>query len=153
MTMTERLLPGTRLAPNAADVAAKIMDGEAILINLTDGMYFSLDAAGGLVWELVEARATLQDMASVVSRHYDVDADRAARDVRQLAQELLDARLVLVSAEDGGSAWVDRPSPAEGRLPYAPPKLNAYHDMTELLALDPPHPGLADTLSRPLADA
>jgi hypothetical protein len=153
MTMTERLLPGTRLAPNAADVAAKIMDGEAILINLTDGMYFSLDAAGGLVWALVEARATLEDMANVVSGHYDVDVDRAARDVHQLAQELLDARLVLVSEEDGEPAGAGRPLPSEARLPYAPPKLNAYHDMTELLALDPPHPGLADTLSRPLTDA
>ena len=40
----------THLVPNVAEVAAKVMDGEAILINLANGMYYSMDGAGGFLW-------------------------------------------------------------------------------------------------------
>jgi hypothetical protein len=33
---------------------------------------------------------------------------------------------------------------AEQKSAYEPPKLNAYRDMGDLLALDPPMPGLED---------
>ena len=34
------------LKPNSDGVASKIVDGEAILINLSNGMYYSMDAVG-----------------------------------------------------------------------------------------------------------
>jgi hypothetical protein len=59
-------------------------------------------------------------------------------------QELVQENLV-VATENG------KPSPAEAiteqqdKLPYELPKLNIYRDMGDLLALDPPVPGLGDT--------
>ncbi len=42
------------LKPNDTHVAAKVFDGEAIIMNLTTGMYFSADKVGASVWELIE---------------------------------------------------------------------------------------------------
>ena len=137
-----------RLCPNREEVAAKVLDGEAILINLSNGMYFSLDLAGGLVWQLIEAECTIGEIAETVCLHYDVDAGRAGADVRRLADDLIAASLVRTSAAP--SSLRERPAVAGERLLYEAPRLNAYYDMAELLALDPPHPGLADTLSKPL---
>jgi hypothetical protein len=42
------------LRPHTEEVAAKGIDGEAILINLSNGIYYSLDNVGGLIWELID---------------------------------------------------------------------------------------------------
>jgi len=131
-----------KLRPNSADVAAKVVDGEAILINLSNGMYYSMDSVGGLIWSMIEQGHDLGDVAATIERHYEVDRDTAERDVQALARALLDEGLVVPS--DGGSApdanGVQLPPAADG---YAPPQLNKFDDMVDLFALDPPLPELS----------
>ena len=45
-------MPGlqSRLKPNEEEVAAKVLDGEAILINLSNGAYYSTDKRGAFIW-------------------------------------------------------------------------------------------------------
>jgi hypothetical protein len=137
------LTPQDRLSPNEAEVAAKVLDGEAIMINLSNGMYYSMDKAGGLIWEMIAAGHTLAEIADAILSRYDVSPEQAEADVQRLAGELIQENLVTVSDKP--------PSPAERqergaghRLPYEPPKLNIYRDMGDLLALDPPMPGLEE---------
>ena len=46
--------PHKRLIPNKKEVAVKIMDGEAIFINLSSGVYYSMDSIGAIIWEMIE---------------------------------------------------------------------------------------------------
>ncbi len=126
-----------------------MMDGEAILINLSSGMYYSMDGAGGLMWQLVEGHASIEEIARTVSARYLVDLDRATADLLRLAAELVAAQLVLTSSAPAPEAPEAPAPPPSERSPYETPRLNAYHDMADLLALDPPHPGLASALSGP----
>lgn len=135
----------TRLAPNRGGVAAKVMDGEAIMINLTNGMYYSMDQAGGLIWELIESGLSLGEIARVVSQHYQVTSDQALHDIQRLVDELFTEELVVVRSDNTPAAQMPR-EPLQHPLPYEPPKLNAYRDMAELLALDPPVPGVGDEI-------
>ena len=46
---------------------------------------------------------------------------------------------------DADDLWhPEKPPPSQDRLVYEPPQLNIYRDMGDLLALDPPVPGLGD---------
>ena len=58
--------------------------------------------------------------------------------------ELLEEKLVL-EANDGAPSQKDERQPLEQKEPYESPQLNIYRDMGNLLALDPPMPGLAET--------
>ena len=131
-----------RFEMNVGEVAAKVIDGEAILINLTDGMYFSMDEVGTMIWELLERGHSLEQVANSVSEQYDVGPEQAASDVQRLVAELHDARLI--EPTDGPAPTLDV-SVAAGTSPYAEPRLNSYGDMGDLLALDPPMPGIVDT--------
>jgi hypothetical protein len=134
----------SRFRPREEEVAAKVMDGEAILINLSNGIYYSMDKAGGLVWEMVEGRRSIEEMASCIVARYEVSAEQARADVERLMEELVQENLV-AEAEDGSAAsGVSEPEGATEKLPYEAPKLNIYRDMGDLLALDPPTPGLQD---------
>lgn len=130
-----------RLQPRSADVASKVMDGEAIIIDLSTGVYYSLDRAGGLVWDQVVATRSVGEIVAAVTSHYDVSATRAQADVERLLGELLHEDLI-VPLDGGAIAVSGTIAPREARAAYEPPALNIYRDMGDLLALDPPTPGL-----------
>jgi hypothetical protein len=137
------LAPQDRLGPNEVHVAAKVLDGEAIIINLSNGTYYSMDRVGGLIWEMIERRESLAATVAAIMARYDVSPERAQGDVQRLADQLIREGLVILT---------DKPASSEGhqgtvcgqKLPYEPPELNVYRDMTDLLALDPPMPSLEE---------
>jgi len=132
------------LLPNEKEVAAKVMDGEAIIINLANGTYYSMDNVGGLIWEMIEQNSSLGDIGSEIVAKYKVSRAQADPDVEQLASELLQENLVVVSNDEAPYQVTHKEEP-ETRQTYESPHLNIYRDMADLLALDPPIPGFPDT--------
>jgi hypothetical protein len=128
----------TRIRPNDEEVIGKVMDGEAILINLATGCYYAIPDVGGLIWRAIEDHCSLAEIAGRVSDAYEVSPDRARTDVLELAGALMEQRVVAVSTE-GRARGAVPPAPAS-RLAYSPPALSIYSDMRNLLALDPPMP-------------
>jgi hypothetical protein len=118
------------------NVAADIVEGEAILIRLEDGIYFSMNPMGTRIWRLVEARSSVERMASLIAASCSVAKDVAARDLRTFLRRLVDLRLVQPCT--GG---VTAEAPNLEPMSYVLPEVDAYEDMAELLALDPPSPG------------
>jgi hypothetical protein len=136
LTLQQRLSP-------CEEVAAKVIDGEAIIINLANGIYYSMDKVGGVIWEMLEAGHSLEEVIEATIRRYDVSREQAQADVERLATELAQENLLRVL--DGG-APPQQPVVQDGQqtLPYETPTLNIYRDMGDLLALDPPTPGLQE---------
>jgi hypothetical protein len=131
---------------NEEEVAAKVMDGEAIIINLESGMYYSMDGAGADIWSLLSEGITLGQVQTAITSRYGVSAEDAAHDVERLAAQLIEERLLRLA--EGAPKPIDMAAWANGgpaTQPYSTPELNAYRDMADLLALDPPMPGLRAT--------
>jgi hypothetical protein len=135
--------------PNGADIAAKVIDGEVIILNIANGLYFSMGEVGALVWERIEAGCSSGEILDAVAAHYDVDAARAGEDVAALLHTLLEEGLVLRTE---AHRMPTTHSPPAARLPYVRPELHRYDDMVDLLALDPPMPGLGNTKWRDPSD-
>lgn len=130
------------LIPNKAKVAAKVMDGEAIFIDLSNGTYYSTDGVGGFVWSLIEQEYDLDAIIAEVIAHYHVSSEQAMKDVERLAAKLIEEQLVkVVDKHKPVSKSTDRPAK---KSIYKTPELNTYRDMEDLLALDPPMPDLTD---------
>lgn len=125
---------------NRADVAAKVIDGELIIIRLSDGTYYSMDNVGTAVWELIEARTDLPTLVRAIASRYGAPAAEVEQDTTSLLRQLIEERLI-VPSEDGVSGSVTTPL---GAAVYRKPELNIYRDMGNLLALDPPTPGIDD---------
>lgn len=133
----------TRLQPNEKEVAAKIMDGEAIMINLSTGVYHSMSKVGALVWELIERRYSLEEIVKTITATFDVFAGEVQADVESLVAELMQENLVSVLDQGTPIELNQRPA-VSGDSHYESPKLNTYRDMGDMLALDPPMPKLDD---------
>ena len=61
-----------RLRRNEDEIAAKVMDGEAIIINLVSGVYYSMDKVGGAIWAMIEDGRSLGEMVTTLTEQYEV---------------------------------------------------------------------------------
>ncbi|NOZ77747.1 MAG: PqqD family protein [Acidobacteria bacterium] len=128
------------------EVTGKVIDGEGVIIDLATGIYYSLNSVGSRFWELLEAGLPLGRMAETVAGELDVPEETVRRDLEDLIDTMENAGLI-EAANTGEPGTVPAPStPLSG---YDPPKLTAYHDMADLLALDPPIPGLMPDAWKP----
>jgi hypothetical protein len=85
--------PDTRWVAAREQVSAEV-EGEAVILNLADGVYYGLDGVGGWVWELLREPRSLRELRDAVAAEFEVDAETAERDLRVLLQELEARRLV-----------------------------------------------------------
>lgn len=120
------------------DVVAEVIEGEAVIINLSTGVYYSMDRAGALVWEALAAGHSARDIAGALTTSAGVAADVVNADMDTLLKALIAEGLVGSDPETAPATTALSFPAAE----YAAPTLTSYRDMRDLLALDPPAPGL-----------
>ena len=77
------------------DVHSTILEGEAVLLNLDNGMYYSLNQVGTVIWELCDGHRTLADVHEKVCARFEVDGDQARQDLLMISSELLDQQLLI----------------------------------------------------------
>lgn len=139
--------PRGTFAPDPDETVAKVIDGELIVIRLDDGTYYSMGGAGALVWTLLAAGHDVDAVAVSLADRYGIARERAQADVEALLRELLDERLLVPTDAPAGAPA--GPPPTAAGAPYEAPRLEIYRDMGNLLALDPPTPGIDDMPLRP----
>jgi hypothetical protein len=128
-----------RYRVNSPLVINETIDGEAIMINLATGSYYSLDRVGGEVWALLEASLPVEDIVVQLGRRYHAVEDDIWRGVEDLLQRLSSEELV-VPCDDSdpiGAASLE-PAPTS-RQPFRAPRLEKFTDMQDLILLDPVH--------------
>ena len=129
----------TRLHTNDAEVTATVIDGEAIMINLTSGVYYSTDGVGARMWELAAAGATVAEVAAAIAQEYAIPATQASEDVQKIVGQFVEENLLIPHTYTSAPTL---PAADSAATPYQTPNLEIYREMGHLLALDPPMPGL-----------
>lgn len=137
------MLNPNQLRLNAEQVSAQILDGDAVMINLSNGFYYSMSNVGAFIWERMVGGYTLDAIVDSLTQRYDVSVERARADLEALVAQLLEENLVLPANAEPQLSETSSPV-NEPKLPYAPPMLDIYRDIGHLVALDPPMPGLKD---------
>jgi len=74
-------------------------DGESVILNFDEGVYYGLDKVGARIWELVQQPTTVSQLADQLAAEYEVEAERCERDVKDLLSDLADAGLVAITAD------------------------------------------------------
>src|SRR5205085_7123492 len=77
-----------RLRMNHDEVTGKVIDGEAVIINVVTGRYYSLEEASCVAWVHLTAGASTDDVVTAITGRYDADPDQVAGDLGALFKEL-----------------------------------------------------------------
>ncbi len=72
------------------------LDGEAAILNLKNGVYYSLDSVGARIWQLLQQPRTVDQIRTMVLEEYDVEPQRCERDLQELLQKLASEGLIEV---------------------------------------------------------
>jgi hypothetical protein len=128
------LPPAVRL--NEPHVVAESVDGEALVINLLTGTYYSARGTGDAAWQMVSAGHALELVASSLASRFAADSGIVSADLEAWVAQLLEEELVVPSEPVGGAPPL---VPASGEPAWSAPTLDKFTDMQDLLLLDPVH--------------
>ena len=131
-----------RFRVNTPTVTHETIDGEAVIINLDSGNYYSLVDVGSFIWGHIETGASAGELQNLVLQSYTGSASDIDRGVQDLLAQLQQENLIVLV--DGADAQTQVNQEAHSnnnheKLSFNPPLLNKYSDMQELLLLDPIH--------------
>lgn len=117
-------------------VVSEVIDGEAVIMDLRSGHYYSARDSAAMIWGWIEqGQGDLQMIEQLVAQ-FDVSPAAAQQVVAAFIDELLAHDLVRPG--EPGATPAATQAPRE-RTAFVPPKLAVYTDMQDLLLLDPIH--------------
>ena len=126
----------TRLTARGNPIVHETLDGEAVIINLHSGTYYSLQGVGAVLWQALVESTTVAELGRRFADETSLAADAVGPAMERFVAGLYDEALIAVEPPPSG-----RPSEAgvvPGEIAEAL-ALQRFTDVQELLALDPVH--------------
>ncbi len=84
----------TRVTPSP-DAICTMVDGEAVVLHLGNGFYYSLNPVGATIWEEFSKGHTMSEIVNTVCKEFEVTQDVATKDLADLMADLSQEGLVL----------------------------------------------------------
>ena len=72
------------------------LDGETVMLDPDQGMYFALGATGSRIWALIEQPTVVSDLCSTLTTEFEVDSATCLDEALEFLDELRQAGLVEV---------------------------------------------------------
>ena len=76
------------------DAACAVVEDGAVILHMRTKRYYSLNETGQAIWTMLEAGLALPQIVEHLTAAWEVDADAAARAVRQMLADLAAVELV-----------------------------------------------------------
>ncbi len=73
------------------------MNGEKVMLSISNGKYYNLGTTGGAIWELISSPMTLEGIIGNLTEKYEVDKEDCRREVINFLEILWKEDLVKVS--------------------------------------------------------
>lgn len=132
----------TRYTTNAPRIIHETIDDDTVVIDTETGIYYSITGCGYLFLPVLDHGADADSLMAGLSAAYRMDPDDLRPVVDDfLARLLAESLIVPVPAEpvtESTAADTTLPFPAN-LASYAPPAMEKFTDMHELLLMDPIH--------------
>jgi hypothetical protein len=116
------------------EIVSEVIDGEAVILDLRSGRYYTADGVGAQVWRGVTAGMQRHQIVESCRAHFPGQPS-ADSDIDAFLELLVTAGLLLPAQE---SAALDSPV-LDWPARYTPPALQWFDDLADMMALDPVH--------------
>jgi len=123
---------------NSPSIIHERFDNELVAINMEKGTYHSMTDSASDAFELLSAGATADELAEALAMKYSATPQDIKNALGTFIKDLLAEELIVPARASDTRSSVTVP-PAENRLPFHPPSLQAFRDLEGLLLLDPIH--------------
>lgn len=80
---------------NTEKIVWRNIDGEAVILNMDTGAYYSLNKTGSLIWALLCEGKALEDIITHLSDTYEIPEKRARTDILSAIDDFKKESLVI----------------------------------------------------------
>jgi hypothetical protein len=84
----------TTLSRNGDILYAPTGAEEAVMMSVTAGSYYGLNAVASRIWELLETPKTITQLCAQICEEFEVDAQTCKAEVLKFVQHLIDNKIV-----------------------------------------------------------
>jgi hypothetical protein len=123
------------------EVVYETIEGETVMVNLENGLYYSLSNQTGVdVWTSIEAGLDFPALCSTIGSHYGQDEQIIIQTLRDFVILLQQEGLIEVDQRPATSP-IEIPilPPVLSDQPFESPQIERFSDMQDLLLIDPIH--------------
>jgi hypothetical protein len=78
------------------DQLASNLAGETVILGLSKGRYYGVDAVGARVWQLIQTPASIDAVRTAILSEYDVSSEQCEADLLKLLEKMIEEGLVEV---------------------------------------------------------
>ena len=89
-------LPLTAVISASVDQVSCDLHGEAAILNLKNGKYYTLNAVGARIWDLLKHPISVGSIYNSIIEEYSVDPQQAAADIQRLIKDLSENNLLVI---------------------------------------------------------
>ena len=79
---------------NEEHIAGELLDGEIVILNKNDSVYYGLNEVGGRIWQLIGEPQKVADLIDLLVEEYDVDQAKCTSEVLALLNDMADKGLI-----------------------------------------------------------
>jgi hypothetical protein len=87
----------TDIVARTPGVVSRMVDGEAVLVDPKKGMVRVLNPAGARIWEMIDGRRMVTELAADIAAEYGIEASRAEADTITFCEDLARRGVLTVS--------------------------------------------------------
>jgi hypothetical protein len=129
-----RQADATGYAVASADIVSEEFEGEFVVLDLSCGKYYSMDAAASALWRAIVAGASMRDLGHALEGATGVNA----QSIHEYAEKLVEYGC-LTRSDVPGTAQVDAATIEMLRASGSPPTVEMFEDLADLILADPIH--------------
>ena len=83
---------------HSKEIAARVLDGEMMIMSARDSTLFSLNELGTIIWQAADGATSLEEIvAQKICPEYDVEPAEALKDAEAFVRELAEHGILIVS--------------------------------------------------------
>lgn len=76
------------------DLMAVPMDGDLVMMSISQGTYYGINPVGGRIWTLLEQPASVASLCNTIVSEFEVSKEQCQQDVLQFVEQMLKAGVV-----------------------------------------------------------
>ena len=82
---------------NNEKTAHRIIDGEAVVVNLADNTFHALNPVATFIWQQANGKTSVKEIAQKMRREFEVEWDTAEKDCLEFISELVNKGMLILS--------------------------------------------------------
>lgn len=83
-----------RIRLRAEAVEWRLVEGEVVVLDLRNSLYFAINETGAVLWQSLAEGAAVAELTELLREEFDVDEATAAADVTAFLQDLRSKALI-----------------------------------------------------------